>query len=141
SLGGTSTASREIADLLFQTEQYAEAATQYAQLAQSTDSAQSKEDFRAKAIVATLRQGKLQEGDKLIESFEKTFGDDRSHAAEFQYERGLACYRKEDYQTAEKIFKKVAGDYEKTRFGPWGAYYRAKILEVTNKPADAAKGY
>lgn len=141
SLGGATAASREIADLLFQTEQYAEAAAQYARLAQSTDSASAKEEFRTKVILATLRQGKLQEADKLIAGFEESYGDDRSHGAEFQYERGLACYRKEDYQTAEKIFRKVAGDYEQTRFGPWGAYYRAKILEVTNKPNDAAKGY
>lgn len=140
-LGGTVGASPEIADLLYQTEQYAEAARQYAQLAQSSDSAQAKEEYGAKVILATLRQGKLQEADKLITGFNESYGDDRSHAAEFQYERGLACYRKEDYQTAEKIFKKVAGDYGQTRFGPWGAYYRAKILEVTNKPNDAAKGY
>lgn len=140
-LGGSVSASRDIADLLYQTEQYAEAAKQYQQLAGSTDTASVKEDYRAKVIFATLRQGKLQEADKLIAAFAKEFGDDHPYRAEFEYERGLACYRKEDYQTARKIFNKVAGDYEETRFGPWGRYYLAKILEVTNKPDDAAKGY
>src|ERR1051325_6352811 len=141
SIGGVALASKDIADLLFQTEQYAEAAKQYGQLAQTSDSTGVKETYRAKVIVATLRQSRLQEADKLIETFGKEFGDDHPYRAEFEYERGSACYRKEDYQTAGKIFKRIAGDYKETRFGPWGYYYLAKISEVTNKLDDAAKGY
>jgi TolA-binding protein len=141
SIGGVAAASKDIAELLFQTEQYAEAAKQYEQLARTTDSVAAKERFRAKGIVATLRQDKIQEGDKLIDVFAKEFGDSHPYRAEFEYERGMACYRKQDYQTAGKIFKKVSHEYGETRFGPWGDYYLAKILEVTNKLDDAAKGY
>jgi TolA-binding protein len=140
-LGGTMTASKDIADLLYQTEQYAEAAKQYGQLAQTADTARLREAYRAKVVFATLRQDKLQEADKLIEAFGKEFGDDHPYRAEFEYERGMACYRKQDYETAGKIFKRVSHDYGDTRFGPWGTYYLAKILEVTNKLDDAAKAY
>ncbi|TLY28881.1 MAG: tetratricopeptide repeat protein, partial [Ignavibacteria bacterium] len=140
-IGGAASASRDIADLLYQTEQYSEAAKQYAQLAQSSDSAGAKQLYQSKVILATLRMNDVPEASKLIEAFEKSYGKDHPNRAEFEYERGLYYYRKEDYATARKFFKKVGDDYEDTRFGPWGRYYVAKILEVTNKLDEAAKSY
>jgi len=140
-LGGTGSASRDIADLLYQTEQYPEAAKQYAQLAQSTDSAGAKQLYQSKVILATLRTNDVPEANKLVDSFEKMYGKDHPYRPEFEYEKGLYYYRKEDYATARKFFKKVGDDYEETRFGPWGYYYVAKILEVTNKLDEAAKSY
>lgn len=141
SLGGSGSASPEIAELLFQTEQYAEAAKQYAQLAQSADSASVRMGYRVKAIVSTFRMDKLAEAQALAAEFEKGFGKQKSAKAEFAYEKGLSHYRKQDYASAKKAFNDVADDYADTRFGPWGEYYEGKILEVTNALENAAKQY
>ncbi len=134
-------ATQDIADLLFQTEQYADAAKQYQQLSRQTDSLDQKKYFASRAIVATLRADKLTDAQTLMTEFEKTYGADKAAQAEFTYERAGYYYRKLDYVTAGKLYKNVSDDFEDTRFGPYGHFYLGKILEVTNKLDDAAKKY
>jgi len=141
SLGGTGSSSKDIADLLFQTGEYAEAAKQYTQLARSADSAGSRQFYQARVIIAALRMDKLTEAQKLLTDFEKAYGKEGSYLAEFDYERGMIYYRAQDYKSAKKVFEKVAQDYQDTPFGPWGNYYLGKILEVTEKLDEAAKKY
>jgi TolA-binding protein len=140
-LGGTATVSREVADLLFQSEQYADAIRQYTQLAASADSASGRIYFRSRIIIGTLRLGKTTEAQTLIESFRKSFPKLKEEPAEFAYERGLLAYRKQEYESARKIFDSLTDDYSGTRYEPWGYFYLAKIQEVNNKSEDAAKRY
>ena len=140
-LGGSRSATSDIAEVLFQTEQYPEAAKQYQQLAEQTDSAGQKKQYRSRAIVALLRSDRLTEAGPMIKAFDQTYSNDKSSRGELQYEEGLYYYRKQDYITAKKLFEQVADDYEETRFGPYGQFYLGKILEVTNKLDDAAKKY
>lgn len=140
-LGGTSNATRDIADLLFQTEQYNEAARQYALLAKSADSSSQKEYLQERVIVSTLRMNKLAEAKQLIEQFQKAYGKQPATEAEFEYEIGSSYYQRQDYSNARKAFEKVSDDYKRTKFGPWGRYYIGKIAEVSNKLPDAAKIY
>jgi TolA-binding protein len=131
----------DVAELLFQTEQYPEAARQYQLLAQQSDSLDQKKYYQSRAIIASLRSDKLTEAQPLLASFEKSYGTDKSARAELQYENALYYFRKQDYTTAKKLFENVAGDYANTRFGPYGQFYLGKILEVTNRLDDAAKKY
>jgi len=140
-LGGITSTNPEIADLLFQTEQYQEAAKQYFELAKSTDSIRSKQYYQSRGIIATLRQDKLAEAQKLFSDFEKTYPKEKIFKAEFEYEKALVYYRKQDYTTAKKLFEDVANDYDDIRFGQWSHYYIGKIAEVSNKLEDAAKKY
>jgi TolA-binding protein len=140
-LGGAGTASRDIAELLFQTEQYSEAEKTYAALAESADSASTRKHYRAQAIVSMLRMDRTAEAQQRIAAFEKEFGNDKSSSAEFEFERAMVSYRKQDYAGAKKIFEKVANDYNETPFGPRGRYYIGKILEVTNQLDEAAKSF
>ena len=140
-LGGTGSATQEIAELLFQSEQYAEAAKQYTQLAQESNDVNERQGYLSRVIIATLRMDKPTEAQKLIADFEKTYDKNKKYQAEFEYEKGNFYYRKQDYTSAKKVFENVADDYEETRFGPWGHYYLAKILEINNKPEDAVKKY
>lgn len=139
--GGAGSATREIADLLFQTEQYVDAARQYTLLSNAPDSIITKQSFAARAIVATLRGGNLPDAEKQISEFEKTYGKKTPSAAEFSYERGSYFYSKQEYANAKKMFEVVAGEFGETRLGPWGHYYLGKILEVQNKLDDAAKKF
>jgi tetratricopeptide (TPR) repeat protein len=140
-LGGTSAASREIADLLFQNGQYAEAVAQYKKLAQSSGELQDKQYFLARAIVGTYRMDKLSEAQTMITDFQKQFARIKDAEAEFEFERGTSYFRNKNYTQAMKVFDNLTDDYDNTKFEPWGYYYLGKISEVTNKLDDAAKQY
>ncbi|HEV8538868.1 MAG TPA: tetratricopeptide repeat protein, partial [Bacteroidota bacterium] len=139
--GSTEATANDIPDLLFQTEQYAEAAKQYRLLAGQTVDADRKKYYQSRAVISLLRTGKLSDAQAVISDFEKTFGKDKPALAEFEYEKAGVYYRKQDFTTAAKLYEKVADDFEDTRFGPFGQYYAGKILEATNKLAEAAKKY
>lgn len=140
-LGATSTASREIADLLFQNEQYAEASAQYKKLAQSAPTLQEKQYVLSRAIVATFRLDKLAEAQAMITDFQKQFSRVKDAEAEFEFEKGTSYFRNKNYTQAKKVFENLVDDYDKTKFEPWGYYYLGKISEVMNKLDDAAKQY
>jgi len=140
-LGGASDATRDIADLLFQTGQYVEAARQYSRLAKDADSTSQKEYFQERAIVSTLRMNKLAEAKQLIEQFQAAYGKKSATEAEFEYETGSSYFQRQDYTNARRAFEKVSDDYDKTSFAPWSKYYIGKIAEVSNKLPDAAKIY
>lgn len=139
--GAKGGATSEIAELLFQTNQYADAARQYRQLAQSSDSITSKSYFLARAVVALFRTDQLAEAQQLVLESGKLFSKQEDLLAEFEYEKGFYYFRKNDFGNAKKSFEKLTDDFRKTHFGPWGEYYLGKIAEVNNKPEDAAKKY
>ena len=141
SIGEQMSASREIADILFQTEQYGEAARYYKQLSQSTAVQESSMVYASRAIVSTLRMGNAAEAEQIIAEFNKSFPRGKTFTAEFTYERGLVSFRNQDYKTSKKLFIAVADDHNETRFGPWAHYYLGKISEQTNKPDEAAKKF
>ncbi len=135
-LGGMEGVTRDIADLLFQTEQYGDAARQYSGLADRADSSELKTYFRVRAIVAMLRADKLADASKYSD---ETGVEDRT--GEILYETGNYHYRRQDYVPAKKAFEKLASDYRDQRYGPWGEYFLGKIAEVTGKLDEAADRY
>lgn len=138
---GEQSASREIADILFQTEQYNEAARYYKDLSQASAVPESSMVYSSRAIVSALRSGNVAEADRMIAEFNKKYQKNKIYTAEFTYERALVSFRNQDYNNSKKLFSALADDYFDTRFGPWGHYYLGKISEQTNKPEDAAKKY
>src|SRR5262249_46294583 len=83
--GGEGFSLREIADLLFQTGEYREAARQYRQLAASADT--GKQELDERTIVATLRADDLPSAQPLISSYQSRYGKIKASEAEFEYER------------------------------------------------------
>ena len=138
---GEEKSSREIADLLFQTEQYTEAAKHYSSLARTAQGDDDKRYFPSRLIICKLRTNELKAAQPLMNDFAKTYKGSEEQLAEIEYEKGLYFYRSQDYNTAKKVFGDVADDYDKTRFAAWAEYYLGKILEVTNKQQDAVKKY
>jgi len=140
-VGGQATVSAEIADLLFQSEQYGEAAVQYAQLSKRTANTDSSRSFATRAIISMLRLDKLQDSQKMIAAFDDSFKDAKAERGEIEYEKGLYYYRMQEYASAKKAFENVSGEFSETKSGVWGKYYLGKIAEVTDKLEDAAKIY
>ncbi|HLX11567.1 MAG TPA: tetratricopeptide repeat protein, partial [Bacteroidota bacterium] len=143
--GGKSGASEEIASMLFDNEQYEEAAKQYLQLETSTTDSKHKEQYLRDAIVATIRSDKLASGQKLIQRYEleykPTLDAHPELRAEFAYESALFYYRQQEYTKATAALKAVNDDYSSTIYAPRARFYQGKILEVTNNLQDAAQLY
>ena len=139
--GSGSVLSPDIAELLFSSEQYAEAARQFTAIADSSKVPAEQQAAYARAIVSTLRLDRLKDADKMIAAFEKKFGKPKKTRAEFQYERGQVYFRTKDYTKAKDLFEKVADDYGDTPQGPWAEFYAAKVVEVTGDAENAFERY
>lgn len=140
-IGGGAGATRELAELLFQTGQYDDAEKQFSILARDTPNESEKQYFASRAIISRLRRDDLKSAEPMVKEFTKTYRKNTALIAEIEYERGLYHYRKQDYTNARKVFSAVADDYDDTKFAAWGEYYLGKIFEVTNKPVEAVKKY
>ncbi len=133
--------SREIADLLFENGNYADAIKQYASLAQAATKESDKRLFEGRRIVSRLRNDDLAGAEKEIVSFMAKFKDADEEIASFELEKGSYYYRKENYVNARKSFDRVVDKYDETSSAPIAMYWIGKILEISNKPQDALKQF
>lgn len=140
-ISGTSVANRELAELLFQSDQFEEAEKQFSVLVRATKNEEEKQYYESRVIISKLRRNDVKSAESSIREFTKAYKNNAALLAEIEYEKGLYHYRKQDYTNARKAFSNVADDYDETKFGAWGEYYLGKIFEVTNKIPDAVKKY
>jgi len=140
-ISGTSGTNRELAELLFQSDQFEEAEKQFSTLARTAKNEAEKQYYESRVIISKLRRNDLMSAEPLIREFTKAYKKNADLLAEIEYEKGLYHYRKQDYTNARKAFSNVADDYDETKFGAWSEYYLGKISEVTNKIPDAIKRY
>ncbi|HTO94386.1 MAG TPA: tetratricopeptide repeat protein, partial [Bacteroidota bacterium] len=131
------TVSRDIADLLFDNGDYADAIRDYTQLSHGTSADSDRQYFDARIILAALRSGDAAGAAKRIQDFTKAHTGDRDDMALFDLEKGLLQFRKEEYPGAMKTFENVADKYEETPSGPAAMYWIGKTLEATGKQPEA----
>ncbi len=131
--------SRDVADLLFSSGNYADAARQYRRLSETAASDSARQSLDARAIVSLLRGDDLAGADKAIAAFVKTYGRNDEDLASFELERGNYYFRKENYTAAMKSFATVADKYDGTSSAPAASYWIANTLEATGKPQEAIK--
>ncbi len=129
--------SRDIADILFESGEYSDALRQYTLLAQLSQDDNERRNFRARAIVASLRIDDIARADKEIPGFLKTYKDTDHEAAQFELERGNALFRKEEYAGALKSFQLVASKFDDTPSAPNAQFWIGKVYEATNRPQEA----
>jgi TolA-binding protein len=134
-------ASREVANLLFDAGEYADAITQYTQLSQTADNEPDKRLFDSRIIIARLRSDDLANADKAITAFTTAYKRADDELAQFELERGNYYFRRADYQNARRSYDRVVDRYDKTASAPAAMYWIGKILEATNKPQDALRQY
>ncbi len=141
SAGTGPTGSKEIADMLFQNGNFADAFGQYKQLAASTENNDDRRYYDAQIIVCRLRSDEVKDIDKDIAAFTERHKSASEELASFDLEKGSFHYRKENYTEARKLFERVADKYDQTASAPVAMYWLGKVYEANSKPQDALKQY
>lgn len=130
-------ANRDIADLLFESGDYADAAKQYAILLQTAAADSDGQYYRSRIIIAHLRNDQLGTADKEITAFVKQHKDANQDLAAFELERGNYYFRKEDYVNARKAYDRIVDKYDDTPSAPVAMYWIGKTLEVGKRTQEA----
>jgi len=136
-----SAATREVADLLFETGAYADAAAKYKLLAKSATTDTEIRYYEAQAILASMRMDDLQGAQRDIAAFSKKHKNADEYLAAFELDKGTYYFRKEEYGSAKAAFDVVTGKYDDTPSVPEAIYWSGKVLEVTGKPKEAKKKF
>jgi TolA-binding protein len=131
------TATRDIADLLFDNGDYADAASQYARLSASAQTDSLRRQFDARLIISLLRHDEVAKADADAALFLKRYPDTGNDQASFELERGNHFFRKEVYAQAMKAFQHVADKFDDSPSAPAALYWVGKTLEATEKPKEA----
>ena len=135
------TATKDVADLLFASGNYADAIRQFTELSQTAQDEAGKRYYDSRIILAQFRDDKPAQADKGIEAFRKKYKASDEELASFELERGSFYFRKEDYANALKTFKEVAKKYDDTPSAPGALYWIGKTYQATEKPQDAIKQF
>jgi tetratricopeptide (TPR) repeat protein len=92
---------------------------------------------RKQAVLCLYKLGKAAFAENEIKIFKTRFPDDRNSLAEMQYAAGELAVTEKNFPEAEKIFKKLRGDYRDTPSAIYGDYGLGKALLIQNKTAEA----
>jgi TolA-binding protein len=130
-------ATRDIANLLFERGDYADAIRQFTQLGQAATIDADRQYYDARVIVARLRERGPAAVEKEITAFRKKYKETDEDLATFELEKGNYLFSQEDYAKALKAFQVVTGKYEETAVVPDAQYWIGKTLEATEKPQEA----
>ncbi|MGH7597562.1 MAG: tetratricopeptide repeat protein, partial [bacterium] len=92
---------------------------------------------RKQAVLCLYKLNKAAFAENEIKIFKTRFPDDRNSLAEMQYASGELAVMEKNFPEAEKIFKKLRGDYRDTPSAIYGDYGLGKALLIQNKTEEA----
>ncbi|MGA9364834.1 MAG: tetratricopeptide repeat protein [Bacteroidota bacterium] len=130
-----------LANLLFDTEDYSAANIQFTELAKTATSDDERKTLESRIIIGLIRLGNLAEADERTRQFSETHKEVDEELAEIQIEKGTYYFRKQEYTPAQKTFEKLIKDYDETKAGPTAQYWLAKISEANGQNQDALEKY
>ncbi len=130
-------ATKEVALLMFETGNYADAIKQFTSLARDAQNDADRRFYDAHVIIAKIRNNDVAGANKDIEQFMSKYDKTDEEAAAFKLEQGSYFYRKEDYADAQKAFTEVAKKYDETSSGPTAQYWIGKTLESQGNAQEA----
>jgi len=134
-------ATREIADLLFDSGQYDDAIRQYTLLSKNSNNENERRSYDARTIVAKLRTNDLSAANRDVAAFNKNYTDTGTEIALFELERGNVFFRQNDYPRALKSFETVASKYDDSPSAPAAMYWIGKVYEATQRPKEAIRQF
>jgi TolA-binding protein len=126
-------ATRDVADLLFESAEYSDAIKQYTRLSQSAPNDTLRQYCDARIIVAHLRSDELSRAERQIGIFKKKYRNVEKDLASFELEKGNLHFRKKSYSAALKTFRTVESRYDETPSAPTAAYWVGRTLEATRQ--------
>jgi TolA-binding protein len=92
---------------------------------------------RKQAVLCLYKLNKAAFAENEIKIFKTRFPNDRNSLAEMQYASGELAVTEKNFPEAEKIFKKLRGDYRDTPSAIYGDYGFGKALLIQNKTEEA----
>lgn len=134
-------ASADVALLLYNSGNYAEAIKHYTQLLQAVANDAERRNYESRIILGRLKSDDLTGAERDIAAFTKKYRATDAEIAAFELEKGLLYYRRQDHANARKSLDIVTRRYEGTPSGPVALYWTGKVQEATGKPQDALKTY
>jgi len=126
-------ATRDVADLLFQSAEYKDAITQYTQLSTNAPNDTIRQYCDARVIVARLRTNDLSLAEREIAAFKKRYRNVKEDLASFELETGNLHFRQKSYTAALRTFRTVESRYDDTPSAPIAAYWVGRTLEATRQ--------
>ncbi|MGD0337238.1 MAG: tetratricopeptide repeat protein [Bacteroidota bacterium] len=130
---------RQMADLLFQSGNYADAIIQYSTIEQQSNSDEEIKYCESRIIIAQFRSNAITDAERRTEQFKKNYKNEYELIAEFTLERGTHYYRKQEYQKSKKAFDEILDDYDETASAPAALYWNGRIAETQNRTDEAVK--
>ena len=128
-----------LAELRYDGEDYESARALYLELVQEAPTAEkappTKWEARARkgAILCLYKTSQAAPAESESKIFKTRFPDDKASLAEMQYAAGELAVAQKNFPEAEKIFKKLSGDYRNTPSAIYGDYGLGKALIIQNK--------
>jgi tetratricopeptide (TPR) repeat protein len=128
-----------LADIRFDAADYDGARTLFLELVKEAPAVEkappTKWENRARknAVICLYKTNKAALAENEIKFFKTRFPDDKASLAEMQYAAGELAVEQKNFPEAEKIFKKVSGDYRNTPSAIYGDYGLGKALIIQNK--------
>jgi TolA-binding protein len=130
---------RQMADLLFQSGEYADAIRQYTALLQQSTTDEEKKYYESRSIIALFRSGGIVDAEHRANQFRKKNEKEYELIAEFALEDGTYYFRKQEYQKAQLAFDEILDDYDDTEAAPAALYWNGRIAETLNRAEEAVK--
>ncbi len=130
-------ATRPVADLLFASGDYTDAARHYRQLSLAAANDTDRHYFDAQLIIARLRGDDAAGVEKEIAAFVKKYPGNAGDQASFELEQGCYHFRREEYPAAMKSFQHITEKFDESSSAPAAAYWTGKTLEATDKQQEA----
>lgn len=139
--GGGRELKKKLAEMLFETGEYARAESLLSELGSSATSPEERIHFEHRMIISWIRQGKLADADARTKQFERSYKGVEEQLAEIEYERGTYYYRKKEYTPALNSFQKLIKEYRKSKLVPAAHYWIGKTYEATGQNQKALEKY
>jgi tetratricopeptide (TPR) repeat protein len=129
----------ELAEMRYDAEDYARARELFLDLVKEAPAVEKAPptpwELRARkgAILCLYKTNQAGVAENEIKFFRTRFPDDKNSLAEMQYAAGELAVAQKNFPEAEKIFKKLSGDYRNTPSAIYGDYGLGKALIMQNK--------
>ena len=132
----------QLAMLYFVNNDYQKAVSEYESLDGLSDADSSMlRSGRINAIISLYRSDKDKEVEHKAAEYLKFYGSDKNAVADFDFEKAMALYRKDEPDRALALLETFPSKYDSTEILPQACFWIGKILETKEFPDSALKQY